>query len=535
MIDASGKGAHVVAGLVPGSEFAGFIIERHIGSGGMGSVYLARDPKLGRRVALKVIKGEAAESDTERLRFDREARLTANLDHSNIVPVYTAGNRAGAQWIAMRYIDGSDVGSLVPATGMDLRQALRIIAQIADALDYAHRRGVIHRDVKPGNILLQLQTQSAYLTDFGIAGGGSASTRLTATGMVLASFHYGSPEQLRAAPTDRRSDQYSLACTLFHMLTGRAPFEGSQFPALVLQHCNGPRPLVSRYRPELSPLDPVIMRAMSIDPAARYSSCLDFAQAAIAVVSEKTIADRPASQQTERPVSYHRPYRPMPPAPPTSWRPPRRQRITAAGTITFVKIVVVGALLLSCFSGCGQLVTGAAKLWTGDGSPEQACGGRSAKKAADLSESGPRPIRLHEQKSNGYPEYTGVTTTIADGADPAVWSPSTDGTVQLMGCVTGIDDGTDIRSIQCPDGIPIDLRQGIVKIEVREARTGRLIKELQLPGETFPIDISGDEALEVCTTQRKAMDPLDRDTALGRPTADQIRTALDVYVNGPKP
>ncbi|MGW5317382.1 protein kinase domain-containing protein [Nocardia thailandica] len=266
-----------------GDVFAGYLIERRLGRGGMGSVYLARHPRLPRRTALKVLDEELF-ADTElRARFEREADLVAQLDHPNIVTVYDRGADEGRLWISMQYIDGIDAATVDPAV-LPPDRAVQIVGETAVALDFAHGRHVLHRDVKPANILLAKGTggqERVYLTDFGIARLTDDPGRLTQTGSFTATIAYASPEQLTGAMMSGRSDQYSLACTLYWLLAGVAPFEAAGPAAVIQGHLQQPPPVLSRVRPGLpAALDDVLAQAMAKYPGERFATCAEFAAAA---------------------------------------------------------------------------------------------------------------------------------------------------------------------------------------------------------------------------------------------------------------
>ncbi|MFJ9367454.1 protein kinase [Nocardia sp. NPDC101769] len=262
--------------------FAGYEIERELGRGGMGSVYLARHPRLPRLIALKLLSRDVFGDIEIRRRFEREGDLVARLDHPNIVPVYDRGIDDAQPWIAMRYIDGPDASQL-EAANLPPRQAIRIIAETARALDFAHRRGVLHRDVKPANILLERLDgeERVFLADFGIARLRDDATKLTQTGSFTATLTYASPEQLSGQPLDPRSDQYSLACTLFRLLTGDVPFAAEHPVGIIHGHLNQAPPPVSTLRAGLpQALDAVLARALAKHPEGRFDSCGEFAAAA---------------------------------------------------------------------------------------------------------------------------------------------------------------------------------------------------------------------------------------------------------------
>ncbi|WP_330185288.1 protein kinase [Nocardia sp. NBC_01503] len=271
--------------LSSGDVFAEYVIERQLGRGGMGSVYLAKHPRLPRLTALKLLNREMVFDKEVRARFEREADLVAQLDHHNIVTVYDRGLEDGQLWISMQYIDGVDASSVNPQT-LPPERAVQIVSETADALDYAHRNEVLHRDVKPANILLARSTggkgERVYLTDFGIARlRDDSGQNLTQTGTFTATLAYASPEQLTGSTLDGRSDQYSLACTLFWLLTGSGPFSATNPAAVIQGHLQQPPPPLSSARPGLpQALDMVLNKAMAKRPDDRFHSCADFAAAA---------------------------------------------------------------------------------------------------------------------------------------------------------------------------------------------------------------------------------------------------------------
>ncbi|WP_194815767.1 protein kinase domain-containing protein [Nocardia sp. XZ_19_385] len=268
------------AGLTFGTVFAGYQIERPLGRGGMGTVYAARHPRLPRQIALKLLNRDLYADETARLRFEREADVAARLDHPNIVSVLDRGAEDGVLWISMQYVEGSDAAAFGGAP-LDPMRAARIIGQTAEALDHAHERGVLHRDVKPANILLAAARDGdrVLLTDFGIARLRDDQHQATKTGEFLATLAYAAPEQLSGLPIDHRADQYALGCTLFALLTGAPPFQAGNPGAVVAAHLTQPAPQARRVVPHLPPaVDAAIARAMAKDPAERFASCVEFAQ-----------------------------------------------------------------------------------------------------------------------------------------------------------------------------------------------------------------------------------------------------------------
>ncbi len=264
-----------------GEVFAGFTILRVLGAGGMGTVYLAEHPRLPRQDALKVLAEQWTADPQYRARFLREADLTASLSHPNILGVHDRGEYDGQLWISMDYVGGTDASKLVREhhpDGLPADQAVEIITAVAAALDYAHQRGLLHRDVKPANILLDPREQRIFLADFGIARLIDDPAGLTTTNMAVGTVAYAAPEQLRGEPVDGRTDQYALACTAFDLLTGAPPYVDSNPAVVITKHVAAPIPSLGERRPELAVLNPVLARAMAKAPADRYPNCRDFAR-----------------------------------------------------------------------------------------------------------------------------------------------------------------------------------------------------------------------------------------------------------------
>ncbi len=270
--------------LEVGQVFAGYTILRVLGAGGMGRVYLATHPRLPREDALKVLPAEYTDDPEYRKRFAREADVAAGLSHPHIVRIYDRGENDGQLWISMDYVPGTDASHLLYEryqSGLPIDEVVTIISDVASALDYAHHRGLLHRDVKPANILLtepdNVQGRRIYLADFGIARLIDDASGLTATNVAVGTVAYAAPEQLKGDPVDGRADQYALACTAFHLLTGSPPFADTNPTVVITQHVSAPPPSIGARRPELSGLDPVFATAMAKNPSSRYNSCSDFA------------------------------------------------------------------------------------------------------------------------------------------------------------------------------------------------------------------------------------------------------------------
>lgn len=299
--------------LTNGAVVDGYRIDRVIGTGRMGTIYLARNPDLPRDDALKVLNHELFEDSGFRERFDQEAATAAGLTHPNIVTVYRRGTTDdGIAWIAMQYVPGTDADTALRQGTMTPDRAVHIISEIGKALDCAHRRGVIHRDVKPANFLLSTDDgdgEHVLLGDFGIAHALGHSP-LDQDAPVLATIAYAAPEVLRGASVDGRADLYSLGCSLFRLLTGRTPFPAPNDPAAAAQqHLHSLPPKVTDLAPELSPeFDAVISRAMAKDPRVRFQTGKELAAAAAAALDHRPPSAVPLDSwdfRTEPARSFH--------------------------------------------------------------------------------------------------------------------------------------------------------------------------------------------------------------------------------------
>jgi serine/threonine protein kinase, bacterial len=271
--------------LADGAIFAGYTIVRQLGSGGMGDVYLAQHPRLPRRDALKVLAASVSADDEYQQRFNREADIAATLWHPHIVGVHDRGEYQGQIWISMDYVEGTDAARMLREhhpNGMPKAEVAKIISAVADALDYAHQRDLLHRDVKPANILLahpESGDERILLADFGIARWVNDISGLTATNMTVGTVSYAAPEQLMGDRLDGRADQYALAATAFHLLTGSPPFTHSNPAVVISQHLSASPPALGAQRPDLAPLDAVFAKALAKVPNDRFERCADFARA----------------------------------------------------------------------------------------------------------------------------------------------------------------------------------------------------------------------------------------------------------------
>ncbi|MCP3800062.1 serine/threonine protein kinase [Allokutzneria sp. A3M-2-11 16] len=360
-----------------GRRLGHYRIDGVIGQGGMSVMYRATDVRLGRKVALKVIADHLTVDAEFRERFVDEARNTSAIDHSHVVPLYDFGEVDGLLYIAMRFVDGSDLASLIKDGPISPERTLRLIGQVADALDMLHGRGLVHLDIKPANMLVTNQesaSEHVYLADFGLTRRGATGHR-TRGGDFLGSPTYAAPEHLRGEPVDPRTDAYSLACVLFACLTGRPPFQG-KVPEVIQGHLGKEAPAISSLVQLPPTIDEVIRRGMAKEPAKRYANCRELVAAATKALAsvpqpsappayrpppQKAPAPAPQQQQQPQPApqglvsrppmpphqtypqqSHQQPPRPAPQPgyqqpPPNSGEPMRLRPPMPAGTTAFAK------------------------------------------------------------------------------------------------------------------------------------------------------------------------------------------------------
>ncbi|MGW6855109.1 serine/threonine-protein kinase [Streptomyces xanthophaeus] len=311
-----------------GQQIAGYLVEAEIGRGGMAVVYRARDLRLDRTVALKLLAPELARNDTFRKRFAHESKVAAAIDHPHIVPVFEAGETEDLLYIAMRYVAGQDLRAMLDRTGpLPVATAARIAGQVASALDAAHDHDLVHRDVKPGNILVAQGTDSehpehVYLTDFGLTKKSLSLTGFTSVGQFVGTLDYVAPEQISGKPVDGRCDVYSLGCVVYEMLAGGPPFQRDDDMALLWAHQYDPPAPPSSRRPGLPPeVDEVLAKALAKSPEERWDNCLAFTGAlrrAGAGAADRGGGAHPPTRIAHLPADFA----PPPPPPPPGWAMP---------------------------------------------------------------------------------------------------------------------------------------------------------------------------------------------------------------------
>ncbi|HEX9623766.1 MAG TPA: serine/threonine-protein kinase, partial [Streptosporangiaceae bacterium] len=276
-----------IGDFLPGARIAGYRIEQLIGRGGMAVVYRATDVRLDRMVALKILNPDLARNDSFRQRFIRESRAGAAVDHPHVIPVFEAGEAQDVLFIAMRYVSGLDVRALIERLGkLPADRTVELVTQVASALDTAHAAGLVHRDVKPANMLLAvfnddgLGSDYVYLSDFGLSKQSISSPSLTMTGQFLGTLDYMSPEQVNGRQIDGKTDQYALGCAAYEMLTGEPPFRREANLAVMWAQVSAQPPSVRTARPDLSArVDEVIGKALAKAPEDRFATCIEFAAA----------------------------------------------------------------------------------------------------------------------------------------------------------------------------------------------------------------------------------------------------------------
>ncbi len=520
-------GAGLFAGFSVGSQIAGYRLVEQIGQGGMAVVFRAQDERLQRQVALKVLSSALAADEAFRQRFIRESRSAAAVDDPHIIPVFEAGEADGVLFIAMRYVPGGDVGTLVRQLGpLPGVRAAEIISAVASALDAAHAAGLVHRDVKPANMLVDSRPgrpDHVYLSDFGLTKGALSSAHLTETGHFLGTLDYCAPEQIRGGQVDARTDEYALACAAFELLSGEPPFPRDKGMAVLYAQLSAPPPPLTSRRPGLPPtVDEVLRRALAKAPADRYVSCGHFAEALRTAFGLRQydaghdshpVPDHPPTEvartgepderlfgptadamQQRVPAGAPDPVRPMRP---TGGKRRRQSGLIALGAVAIVTAGgVIGAMMVanandhssSRTSGLGA----AARL----SSP---AAGRSAKPASTISSSAgtsspPSPgsaaahaiLRTFSDPGAGTehvdsvaisPDGRSLATGDANG-NAYLWNA---GTGRQLAVLSGGSGAKVFAVAFSPDGTMVATGYGDGRTSVWEAATGQLVDTVTDP------------------------------------------------------
>ena len=452
--------------LRPGDRLGGYTVLQLIGSGGMGDVYRASDPDLDRPVALKVITPHLARDDRFRKRFEREWRTMAALDHPNVVAVYRAGEDAGRLFMAMRLVDGRSLESVLAADGpLAPQRAAAIVEQVAAGLDAAHAAGLVHRDVKPGNVLIA-DDGRAFVTDFGLTVPAQRPTVLTTTGQFMGTVVYAAPEQIRGADLDARTDVYSLGGVLYHCLTGRPPYAAGTPLEAIAAHLSDRAPRPSQIAPVPAAFDAVIARAMAKAPADRFASAGDLSRAASAALTASA------------PPRWRRGL------PRTPWLAAGALGVAAA-TATAVAILGTGdrahrqppprvaaaGRAISLPVPPDKIVAYAGTVWAQDSDGTLARVDTSTRRVTAL----PEPVDL------GVAYYAGITA----GAG-AIWTANE---IRGVGGVTRVDpaNGTATARVQ--------MARGAKAVAVGEGSAWAATVPLHGPGRLVQIDLAGNRAV----------------------------------------
>jgi serine/threonine-protein kinase len=476
----------VTAELGPGSSFGPYRIESVLGRGGMSVVYLAEDTRLGRRVAIKVLASELAADAAFRSRFVRESQLAAGLEHPNIVPVYEAGETDGRLFIAMRYVRGTDLRSLITLEGpLEPDRTIGLLRPVAAALDAAHRRGLVHRDVKPGNILIASDEgeEHVYLSDFGLSKHTTSQSGLTRTGQFMGTVDYVAPEQIQGQEVDGRADGYSLACVLYECLTSRAPYAKESDVATLFGHIQDPPPRVTEAKPNLpAEIDDAVARGMAKDRDARPRTCvtlIDEAARALGAPSGPRelpeVPPAPTATATAPAVPDPSSSPPVVSSPPST--SPRGRSgnsrviaaFAAAGVAIAVLIVVLGLALTGGDEPSPGLTPGGA---TGSTSPTPSPSPSPSPAAAaftdpgpisipEFGEAAPYPASIEVSGLSGAIEeltvtLSGITHPFPDDVDVMLVGPFGQSVV-LMADVGGSNPATAV-TLTFDDAAPVSLR-----------------------------------------------------------------------------
>jgi streptogramin lyase len=507
-----------------GSEFAGYRVGRLIGRGGMGVVYMARHASMGRVVALKLIAPELARDDSFRARFERESRLAAAIDHPNVLPIYEAGSEGESLYIAMRFVEGMDLRTLIRSEGpLDPARAGRIIAQVGTALDAAHVQGLVHRDVKPANVLIG-PGDHAYLTDFGLTR--RVDIRgFTDSGQFVGTFNYASPEQVQGDTPGPAADVYSLGCVLYEALTGVVPFPRENEGATAVAHVNDPPPIPSAIAPACPvELDLVVQRAMAKRPDQRFATAGELGSASVAAASGVPLAGV-VEVGTDSGAAT------SPPAvrtPPEALRAPTRAgaRVDWRGHrrfLTLASVAVVAAIataVVLVVSGSGETATEIAFL----GQPGEIAVDQSGVWVTDTENS--EIVRI-DPASNA---VAGTPTRVPSIPEDVVVDRGSVWVASSTGTLTRLDARDTSRSDELAvGGHPFAVAAGAGAVWVVDSQRARVIRvdssRLRITAVTrvrpHPKDVAADGG-EVWVALARGAQRLDPDS--GKPDEPLVRT-----------
>jgi len=406
-------------------------LEELVGTGGMSSVFRARDRQLERRIAIKILYEHYADDPEYLERFRREARAVAKLSHPNIVTVIDRGDDDGRQYIVFEHVDGENLKELVVRSGrLPVRQALELALAVADGLSFAHEHGLVHRDVKPQNVLLSSEGE-VKVTDFGIARSLHVDHGVTQTGTVLGTGEYLAPEQASGKPVSPATDVYSLGVVLWELLAGDVPFTGENFVAVALHHVNDPPPHLRERRPDVSPrLDAAVDRALAKDPARRFHSMAAFAKELRACLAEAEGGMPPPPPEDD--LARTLITTPMPAPAPVPRRDRRSQRRRSPLLYVLLAVVVGGAAF------AGVLLLGGGSSHSGGGP-----GGSSSGSAVPL-----RGLAGYDPQGDGV-EHNETAELATDGSTATSWTTETYSNQDFGGLKDGVglvlDAGSSVK------------------------------------------------------------------------------------------
>jgi serine/threonine protein kinase len=512
-----------------GATIGDYRLEERIGRGGMGVVFRATQLSLGRQVALKLVAPELAEDPEFRERFKREARLAAGIDHPNVVPVHQAEEQDGHLYIAMRYVPGTDLHALLSARGrLEPADAVRILEQVAAALDAAHEQGLVHRDVKPANVLLSGKPgkEHVYLTDFGVTKHIASGAGMTRTGAFVGTLDYVSPEQVQGAAVDGRADVYALGCVLYELLTGVVPFQRDSDAAKLFAHMSDPPPRPSeRIALVDAALDAVVVQAMDKDPGERYPTAGEMAaaaRAAVGPVAPSTVLSKPRVPPAAPPTSVTtlqgrpRPEQPTRVQAPAADPAPGSRAPDPVATSRGRSRRRRGVLLAACV---GVAVALAIVVFVPGGVEEEPPDPSStAPGQPELALLSPREIRASASSTlDPQPPNTYVAANSIDGDPTTAWAEGREGSAAGATITWTFDSPVDLRRVELINGYAKSDAVFLKNLRIRSAdvttASGRLtttlkdtadVQMLRVPrGSTGFVrlrigSVYGDPALEDC-------------------------------------
>ena len=514
----------LVQALSEGSLVAGYRVDSLLAHGGMGVLYRATQLSLDRPVALKVIKPELAEDGDFRARFILESQIAASIDHPNVIPIHEADEADGILFIAMRYVQGIDLARLIRRDGaLEPSHAVRILSDVAAALDAAHARGLVHRDVKPANVLVtgSPDAEHVYLTDFGLVKRSASTGGLTKTGQWVGTLDYVAPEQLRGDPVDARADVYALGCLAYQALTGSVPYPRGEDVAKLWAHMHTPPPSLREPAPSTpAALDEAVMRAMAKQPDDRFATAGEFSRAAAAALDRRPGSTRAAGTP------------PVGEADAARTKPSPRSRVGRAALAAggLVAVAVLAVVLLSGGDGGSEREANPAGRVVGHpiavgSSPGQAVGGGGAIWVTNSDDATVSRIDPESNSVRGSPIRVGRRPVFLASGPGTIWVSNSE-----HGTVTRIDTRSN-RAVATIDvgGAPLGIASGEGAIWVADAQNNEVVRidpasnqvsPRRIPVGELPFAVAaGAGAVWVTNSDDNTLTKIDPDTnrAMGKP------------------